>query len=127
MYKKIRRTVQFGNLYRLRNFKEDKIYFNGYVSEDKSQAVYFSCTNANSTFGGNFVNVRFLGLDENAIYHMKSEWREATKSGAYFANVGIEFDYSKPLKAKFSYLKRLNKVVSVQWAVGSYWSLRSDL
>ncbi len=108
LYKQVRHTVQFGKLYRLRNFKDDKIYFNGYVNEDKSQAVYFSCTNAGSTFGRRFVNVRFLGLDENSTYHLKSLWREMTKSGAYFANVGIEIDYSKPLECEIFLMEKVD-------------------
>ena len=42
LYKKIRHTVQFGSLYRIMDFEKDKIYFNGYVNADKSQAVYFA-------------------------------------------------------------------------------------
>lgn len=77
---KIRHTVQFGSLYRIMNFEKDKIYFNGYVNADKSQAVYFACAGANSIFGNKYVNLKFTGLDENAIYKAKSEYRSFTKA-----------------------------------------------
>lgn len=106
LYKKIRRTVQFGDLYRIMNYAEDKIYFNGYVNEDRSQAVYFACTGANSFFGNRFVNLKFKGLDENAVYTVKSEFRNYRKSGAYLMNKGIDIIYYKPLESEIFLLEK---------------------
>ena len=106
LYKKIRHTVQFGSLYRIMDFEKDKIYFNGYVNADKSQAVYFACTGANSFFGDKYVNLKFTGLDENAIYKAKSEYRSFTKSGAYLAEHGIDIEYTKPLDSEIFVLEK---------------------
>lgn len=106
LYKKIRRTVQFGDLYRIMNYAEDKIYFNGYVNDDKSQAVYFACTGANSFFGNRFVNLKFKGLDGNAVYTAKSEFRSFKKSGAYLMNKGIDVIYYKPLESEIFLLEK---------------------
>lgn len=106
LYKKIRHTVQFGSLYRIMNFEKDKIYFNGYVNADKSQAVYFACAGANSIFGDKYVNLKFTGLDENAIYKAKSEYRSFTKSGAYLAEHGIDIEYTKPLDSEVFVLEK---------------------
>lgn len=106
LYKKIRHTVQFGSLYRIMNFEKDKIYFNGYVNADKSQAVYFACAGANSLFGNKYVNLKFTGLDENAVYKAKSEYRSFTKSGAYLAGHGIDIEYTKPLDSEVFVLEK---------------------
>ena len=106
LYKKIRHTVQFGSLYRIMDFEKDKIYFNGYVNADKSQAVYFACTGANSFFGDKYVNLKFTGLDENAVYKAKSEYRSFTKSGAYLAEHGIDIEYTKPLDSEIFVLEK---------------------
>lgn len=106
LYKEIRHTVQFGKFYRIMNYKEDKIYLNGYVSRDKAQAVYFACTNANSFFGDRYVTLRFKGLDENAVYSVKSEHRKFKKSGAYLMHAGINVRYYKPLESEIFVLEK---------------------
>lgn len=106
LYKKIRHTVQFGSLYRIMNYAEDKIYFTGYVNESKSQAVYFACTGANSFFNNRKVTLRFKGLDENTVYSVKSEHRKFKKSGAYLMNRGIDVNYYKPLEAEIFVLEK---------------------
>lgn len=106
LYKKIRHTVQFGNLYRIMNYAEDKIYFTGYVNKDRSQAAYFACTGANSFFNDRDVTLRFKGLDENAVYSVKSEYRSFKKSGAYLMNRGIDVSYCRPLEAEIFVLEK---------------------
>ncbi len=106
LYKKIRHTVQFGSLYRIMNYDEDKIYFTGYVNKDKTQAAYFACTGPNSFFGDRYVTLKFRGLDENAVYSVKSEHRKFKKSGAYLMNRGIDVSYYKPLEAEIFVLEK---------------------
>ena len=106
LYKKIRHTVQFGDLYRIMNYAEDKIYFTGYVNKEKTQAVYFACTGANSFFNDRDVTLRFKGLDENAVYNVKSEYRKFRKSGAYLINRGIDISYCKPLESEIFVLEK---------------------
>ncbi|MCD7872738.1 MAG: alpha-galactosidase, partial [Clostridiales bacterium] len=107
LYKEIRHTIQFGKLYRIMDFSKDKIYFKGYVSSDKSQAVFFADTNANSFFGDRFVNLKFKGLDEEARYSVKTDRRKFIKSGAYLMSVGIDTDYTKPLDSEIFILNKI--------------------
>ncbi len=106
LYKKIRHTVQFGKLYRVMNYAEDKIYFTGYVNKDRSQSAYFACTGANSFFGGRYVTLKFKGLDEDAVYNVRSEHRKFKKSGAFLMNRGINVAYYKPLEAEIFVLEK---------------------
>lgn len=106
LYKKIRHTVQFGDLYRIMDYKHDKLYFTGYVSKDKSQAAYFACTGANSFFGGRYATLKFEGLEENAVYKVRSEYRNFTKSGAYLMNRGIDITYYHPLESEIFVLEK---------------------
>lgn len=106
LYKKIRHTVQFGSLYRVMNYAEDKIYFTGYVNKDKSQAVYFACTGPHSFFYDRCVTLRFKGLDENAVYNLRSEYRKYKLSGSYLMNRGIDVTYYKPLESEIFVLEK---------------------
>ena len=107
LYKKIRRIVQFGRRYRILAPPSGKIYLNGFVSPDGDEAVYFACTAANSFFEDRFVTLRFDGLDENAVYEVKSEHRHFKKSGAYLMNRGIDVVYYKPLESEIFIFKRI--------------------
>lgn len=106
LYKKIRHTVQFGDLYRVMTYEQDKIYFTGYVSKDRSQAAYFACTGANSFFGSRYVTLKFEGLDEDAVYSVSSEHRKFKKSGAYLMHRGIDVAYYNPLESEIFVLEK---------------------
>ena len=87
-YKKIRDTVQFGNLYRVNDFDKDEVLVNVYVSDDKSNAVAFIAA-AGTRFFKKRMNICFDGLDENSRYRFTLQGKEYEKSGSYMAQVGI--------------------------------------
>ncbi len=88
LYKKIRNTVQFGNLYRVNDFDTDEVLVNVYVSNDKSKAVAFIAA-PGTRFFKKRMNICFDGLDENARYRFTLQGKEYEKSGSYMAEVGI--------------------------------------
>lgn len=88
LYKSIRHTVQFGNLYRVSNSDDNEVLINVYVENDKSKAVAFVASRGTRFFKKR-INVIFDGLEENAKYKFSFQNKEYIKSGAYMANVGI--------------------------------------
>lgn len=88
LYKSIRHTVQFGDLYRVSNQDDNEVLINSYVEKDKSKAVVFIASRG-TRFYKKRINVLFDGLEENAKYKFTFQNKEYVKSGAYMANVGI--------------------------------------
>lgn len=107
LYKDIREVVQFGDLYRLKNYSENGFYVNQYVSADKSKSVVFICTSVNSMFNRQFKTIRLKGLDETADYRLKNENGEIVKSGAYFNNACIDVNIGKALDSKIWILEKI--------------------
>ena len=88
LYKAIRHTVQFGDLYRVSNPDENEVLINVYVERDKSSAVTFIASRGTRFFKKR-INILFDGLEKDAKYRFTFQNREYIKSGAYMANVGI--------------------------------------
>ena len=94
LYKAIRSTVQQGSLYRLFSPREGGFTANEYVSEDGRQAVLFAFRSAQH-FGYPPPTVRLSGLDEQAVYRVKTiddklAEQLDTASGAYLMNQGVD-------------------------------------
>ena len=106
-YKNIREVVQFGDLYRLKNYGENGFYANQYVSADRSKSVVFICTSANSMFNRQYKSIRLKGLDENADYRLKADNCEIVKSGAYFNSVPIDVNIWRALDSKIWLLEKV--------------------
>lgn len=105
LYKDIRPTIQFGDLYRLASVRQDDYNATEYVKDD--QAVLFICTGADSLFNHQFKEIRLKGLDSNAIYSFDIDNKHFEKSGAYLMNVGINQCLGTPLECKIVVLKKL--------------------
>ena len=93
LYKSIRKTVQEGRLYRLFSPRSDAFSATEYVSEDGKQAVLFAFRTAQH-FGYPAPVVRLSGLDERAVYRVKTTDnklldRLETASGAYLMSHGL--------------------------------------
>lgn len=99
-YKSIRNIIQFGNLYRLKNYKNDEFYATQYVSKDKNKSVVFINSSPNYFFNKQFKTIKLKGLDEEAIYKLTDGENEIIKSGGYFNNMEYEISFSKPLDSK---------------------------
>ncbi|MBE6719355.1 MAG: alpha-galactosidase [Ruminococcaceae bacterium] len=99
LYKEIRELVQFGKLYRLKNYRSDGMYANQYVSHDKTKSVLFICSTATSFFNRQFKTLNLKGLDETATYKIKTPDGEVLRSGAYLMNVPLTMRLSDPLQS----------------------------
>ena len=94
LYKSIRATVQQGRLFRLFSPRDSGFTANEYVSEDGGQAVLFAFRSAQD-FGYPPPAVRLSGLDEQAVYRVKTIDHKLagvteTVSGAYLMNRGVD-------------------------------------
>jgi alpha-galactosidase len=92
-YKKIRGTVQTGQLYRLREPEKNAASANEYVSADGKQAVVFAFLHAQN-FGTPFPTLNLQGLDPNAKYRITALDQQksnlpAEASGNYLMHFGI--------------------------------------
>lgn len=97
LYKQIRNTVQFGNLYRLRTESEDGYWATQYVGDGKS--VLFVMTNACTLDNKHYKHLNLRGLDENKMYSYTIDGAEKIKSGEYLMNAGIDLSLNNPFDA----------------------------
>ena len=92
-YKRIRATVQTGDLYRLASPRTDDVTVNQYVAADGKQAVVFALRHAQQ-YNTAAPTILLRGLDERAIYKVESVnnklvERQPQFSGAYVMRAGL--------------------------------------
>ena len=100
LYKRIRPTIQTGNLYRLLSPRIGDITANQYVSSDGKQTVLFVFRHAQQ-YGTEAPAIRLHGLNPKALYRLESVdgklVNKAGLSGAYLMsrglNVNLRGDY----------------------------------
>jgi alpha-galactosidase len=93
LYKRIRATVQTGNLYRLSSPRTGDLTANEYVSEDGKQAVVFAFRHSQQ-YNTPAPTIYPRGLEERAIYRVESGDRKLMEkqpelSGAYVMSHGL--------------------------------------
>ncbi len=103
LYKSIRQTVQFGNIYRLQQTENTKAYT--YVNKDKSQAV-FTFVKILAQSEAPLVQVRLKGLEERALYHCPQ--LDASFYGDELMNIGLTMPHIQ--KDFFSVQYIFNKI-----------------
>ncbi len=89
-YKRIRATVQEGNLYRLLSPQSGELTANQYVSQDGKQAVLFAFLHSQQ-YRQTPPPIRLAGLDAKAIYRVQVLGLLGTQqfSGAYLMQNGV--------------------------------------
>lgn len=85
-YKEIRPIVQEGDFYRLENPSENRYFLYEYLKGDQGLIFAFL---PQSRVGHRGTTIRLRGLEENAVYTLKTEFGEITKSGNYLMNFGM--------------------------------------
>lgn len=100
LYKEIRNTVQFGNIYRLKNYKENGFYATQFVSKDKSESVVFIISGAEAHFNKQWKMLSLRGLDENKMYKVFYDDKVCERSGSYLMNIQHQIRLYKPLMSK---------------------------
>lgn len=93
LYKRIRPTVQLGDLYRLFSPRTNDLTANEYVAPDGKQAVLFAFRHTQQ-YSTAAPTIRLQGLDEKAMYKVeatdgKLAERQPQLSGAYLMRVGL--------------------------------------
>jgi alpha-galactosidase len=96
LYKKIRPTVQTGNLYRLASPRTNDVTVNQYVAADGKQAVVFAFRHSQQ-YNTAAPTIRLRGLDERAVYRVtpidnKLIEKQPELSGAYLMHVGLHLN-----------------------------------
>lgn len=85
-YKKVRNTVQFGELYRLSSLKTASLQAVQYVLDGQSALFLFL---DHERFGKTWHSVKLRGLKENALYEYELEGKILRKTGAYLMQFGL--------------------------------------
>lgn len=91
LYKRIRPTVQTGDLYRLFSPRSGELTANQYVSADGRQSVVFAFRHAQQ-YNNAVPTIRLRGLDAQAIYKVEATDGKVAAgqwSGAYLMRVGL--------------------------------------
>ena len=111
-YKSIRVTVQYGDLYRLFSPRQGSFTVNQYVARDGKQAVLFVFQHAQQ-YGRAAPTIHLHGLDERAIYHLKSldgklAEKMETASGAYLMHHGLTVELKGDFDSTLVLMERTN-------------------
>jgi alpha-galactosidase len=93
VYKRIRPTIQTGNLYRLASPRTCDVTVNQYVSADGGQSVVFAVRHSQQ-YNTAAPAIHLRGLEEKAIYRVESVdnklvEKQPSLSGAYLMNRGL--------------------------------------
>jgi len=89
LYKRIRATVQTGDLYRLSSPRTNDLTANQYVSGDGKQAVVFAFRHSQQ-FNTAAPTIYLRGLDEQKTYRVEGlDGRVTQASGAYLMGAGL--------------------------------------
>ena len=96
LYKRIRDTVQLGDLYRLQSPRTDDVTANQYVSADGKQSVLFAFRRGQQ-YNTAAPSIRLRGLDPRATYRLESVKnkvmdRQSELSGAYLMSEGLNLN-----------------------------------
>lgn len=102
-YKKIRKTVHYGDMFRLKSPFEGSNTAWEFVSKDKNEVVLMYCTIFAHVQTG-ITNVKFLGLDAKAKY--ENTQTHKTYTGEYLMNVGLNLADDKDFESKMLVFQR---------------------
>jgi alpha-galactosidase len=112
LYKRIRPTVQTGDLYRLFSPRGEDLTANEYVSGDGKQAVLFAFRHSQE-YNTSLPAIRLRGLDERARYKVealdgKIIEKQPQLSGAYLMRAGLNLNLRGDFDSTAVVLERTN-------------------
>jgi alpha-galactosidase len=113
LYKRIRPTVQTGDLYRLLSPRTNDVTANESVAADGKQAVLFAFRHTQQ-YNTAAPAIRLHGLDEKALYRLqatggKLQERQPELSGAYLMHVGLNLNLRGDYDAAAVVLDRVDR------------------
>jgi alpha-galactosidase len=111
LYKRIRGTVQTGDLYRLFSPRTNDVTANQYVASDGKQAVVFAFRHTQQ-YNTAAPTIHLRGLDEKALYRVEATdgklvEKQQQLSGAYLMRVGLNVNLRADYDATAIVLDRL--------------------
>jgi alpha-galactosidase len=111
-YKKTRKAVQEGKLYRLASPREGNLVANQYVTEDGKQSVVFAFLQAQQ-FRRPAPAVYLRGLEEGALYRItpfdkKLPGGQRTASGSWLMNNGLRFSLTGDFDSTSVLIERID-------------------
>jgi len=111
LYKRVRPTVQAGDLYRLFSPRSGDLTANQYVAADGKQAVVFAFRHSQQ-YNTAVPTIRLRGLDPKALYRVdategKLQERQPQLSGAYLMSVGLNLNLRGDYDAAAVVLERM--------------------
>jgi len=105
--KRVRQTVQLGDLYRLLLPDESDTVSNQYVSKDGKQAVLFAFRHSQE-YNSAPPAIRLRGLDPKAVYRLETlDQKTSESSGAYLMQNGIDLSLRGDFDSTLVLLERL--------------------
>lgn len=104
-YKRIRNTVQLGELYRLRSLKNSDIQCVQYVGDGQSAVFVFL---DHERYGDPLQRITLRGLKEDSLYRFVLDDREIVKSGAYLMQAGIGLSLCGDYDSRLLILEEIN-------------------
>ncbi len=112
LYKRVRPTVQAGDLYRLFSPRAGDLTANEYVSADGRQAVLFAFRHSQE-YNTTVPTIRLRGLDARALYKLESvdgklADRQPQLSGAYLMGAGLNVNLRGDFDSTAVVLERLD-------------------
>jgi len=108
LYKRIRPTVQMGELYRLMSPRVGDVTANQYVSADAKQSVLFAFRHAQQ-YNTAAPAIRLQGLDAKGLYRIQPITGNSREvSGAYLMSSGLNLNLSGDYASTVVVIERLN-------------------
>jgi len=105
-YKRLRKTIQFGNMYRIKSPFDGNLVVFEFVSKDKSEVVVF-VYNILANANPEHVFVKLEGLNEQNIYHDKEH--KLTMSGNTLMNLGFSVINQKDFSSETYVFKNVER------------------
>ena len=96
VYKKIRKTIQFGDIYRISSFRNVPVHAVEYNGEEQTVLFVFQQLRERGIFQR---TVKLRNLDEDKVYCFEYEGRIIKKSGSYLMYHGILLSMNKDFQS----------------------------
>ena len=102
LYKEIRETVHYGEMYRIKSPATDNCAVWEYIKDDN---VIMFFHNILARANGPYITLKFRGLEENAKYHNVETGK--FYDGSFLMNVGIYRPHSRDFESEIIRLKKI--------------------
>ncbi len=102
-FKKIRDTIHFGDMYRIKSPYESDVTVWEFVSADKNEVVVISCGKLRKVFNNSVC--RLCGLEESAMYEKESTGEKF--SGNALMNMGYFMGAAEDFESKVEIFKKI--------------------